>query len=103
MQNRGVIVNFQITDKNVFPHLDHSIWSDVLQFFLRGRVLWGRNPTSLSLFRRVRFDVPLSRTSVSEDTHNKEIDGKHDDWTLNSDHNLLPGELDMTCKENCYF
>lgn len=68
-----------MTKINVFGHLDNSICSDVLQLFLWGRVLRWRNLTGLLLFRNVPFGALLSRASVSEDTHNKEIDGKHDD------------------------
>lgn len=39
----------------------------------------------------------LSWPSISEDTHNEEIDRKHDNGTLDANHDLLPGELNLTC------
>lgn len=63
----------------VWPHLDDSVRCDVLQLLLRGGGLRGRNSTGLPLLRRLCFAGFLSRTSVPEDAHNKEVDGKHDD------------------------
>lgn len=99
-QEKNSSVSFTFKNTDEFPHFDDSIGSDVLYLSLRGRVLWRRHLSSLFLLWRYSFSVSLSGASVSEDTNNEEIDGKHDDWTLNADHNLLPGELDVTWKEN---
>lgn len=79
-------------------YLDHSVCCNVLQLLLRRRGLWGRHSTSLTLLGCFSFAAFLSRPSVSEDAHNEQIDGKHDDRTLNSNHHLLPGKLYVACK-----
>lgn len=96
---RRVTFHVKITEI-IKSHLDQSIWRDVLQLFVGWGGVRRRNLTCLPLFKGICFWILFSRTSVSEDAHNEKIDGKHDDWTLNSDHNLLPGELDVTCKES---
>lgn len=42
----------------------------------------------------------VPRTSVSENTNNKDIHWKHDEGALNSNHELLPGKLKMTWKQS---
>lgn len=44
----------------------------------------------------------LSRTSVSEDADYEDIYGKHDEGTLDPNHELLPGELKVTWKNKSY-
>lgn len=80
-----------------FSHLDDSIRSDVLYFLLR--VQRRGHLSSLAPLWWDRFSVSLSWSRVSKDTNNQEVDRKHDDWTLNANHHLLPGELDMTWRE----
>lgn len=86
-----------------FPYLDDSLSSYVLYLFLRVRVLWGGHLPSLALLRRASYGVFLSRSCVSEYADNKKVDGKHDDWTLNADHHLLPCKLDVTWRENSFW
>lgn len=83
--------------------LYHSVRCDILMIIV-WRLIW-RHTSSfgllcgislwLLLWRWLR--LLLSRTSISEDAHNKEIDRKHDNGTLDANHDLLPGELNLTC------
>lgn len=90
------MITFKSPIKNT--NFDHGIWRDVFELFIwGGGGLWWGNSTRLPL-RCICFGILFPWTRVSEDTYNKQIYGKHDDRALNSDHDLLPGELDMTCK-----